>query len=140
MLKTIKFKNLDGGNNGYFFIRAGKSEIAIGADRENEGDIEIGMTPKDGKIIVALLQQAVTSSVNATHVPNKAQNPLVHRFKNLDGGAEAAFLVSKVNDSLEVTLERSDEGDLMFRINAGDANSLIDALTSALEQTSAPAS
>ncbi len=138
-IKTIKFQNLDGCNNAYFFVRADESEIAIGADRENEGDIEVGVTVDDCKAIIALLQQTIVSSVNAIHAPRKVQYPLVHRFKNLDGGADAAFQISKTDDSLEVILERSDEGGLTFRIKVEDAKSLVDALTSALQHASASA-
>src|SRR6266481_8786603 len=68
---------------------------------------------------------------------SEQSRPLTHRFKNLDGGEGAAFAISAREGSIEITVNRSDEGDLAFRVGFDDAKRLVDALDEALKVESA---
>src|SRR6516225_8095509 len=84
-------------------LRVGLSgDILVGVFPENFEDIEIAFERKDGDRIAAILEQSLH------------HNGEIHRFVNLDGGAEASFQVVPGDESVTIVVDRSDEGPLEF--------------------------
>ena len=103
---------------------------------ERAGDIEVAFQVEECRPIIALFEQGL--KINANHIQSSEQSrPLTHHFKNLDGGEDAAFSISAREGSIEITVNRSDEGNLAFRVRFDDAKRLVDALDEALKVESA---
>jgi len=136
-LDTLRFKDLDNGIPLYAIIRVAHGSILCFISYERADDIEVAFRVEECRPIIAIFEQAL--EVNANHIPSTehSQSPLTHRFQNLDGGADATFAISVKDSSLEITVSRSDEGDLAFRVGFEDAKRLIDALYEALKVESA---
>jgi len=95
--------------------------------------MEVGIECKDCRQIVRLLEQTLELSPGVVPPLDRRQQPaLTHRFRNLDGGAEAAFLISREREHVQLTVERSDESDFAFRISLEDARKLLNTLERAL--------
>jgi hypothetical protein len=90
-------------------------------------DIEVAFKPEDCSQIAEIFENAVQPEAGSVQ---SQRNPgmLTHRFKNIDGGEEAAFLLEPKGESVEVTVERSDEGVLQFRISFEDVRKLAETL------------
>ncbi len=136
---SLEFIDLDSGIPVRVYLRYAPGSVLFAFVPEHSGDIEVALDVEDCKTIVALLEEASKSEANYLPAPDRARFPLAHRFKNLDGGEEAAFVISRKDSSLEITVERSDEGEVGFTISVEDAKSLIDAMTSTLMLASASA-
>ena len=136
-IATLKLTDLDSGNCVYITVLANPGRVACSVIPEGSGDIEVALELDDCKQIVALLEQANKSDADYIQAPDKGRLPLAHRFKNLDGGEEATLFISRKDNSLGITVERSDEGEVGFCISVEDAKNLVDALTSALMLASA---
>jgi hypothetical protein len=130
---TLKFVDLDNRTSVYVAVLVSPTSVACSIIEEGLGDIEFAFEIRDCEKIVALFEEAIKSDANSTQALAHCSFPLTYRFKNLDGGEEAAFLILPINGSLELTLERSDEGELKFRISFDDAKRLIDTLKEALK-------
>jgi len=103
---------------------------------ERAGDIEVALQVEECRTIIALFEQGL--KISANHIQSSEQSrSLTHRFKNLDGGEDAVFAISARERSVEITVNRSDDGDLAFCAGFEDAQRLIDALDEALRVESA---
>src|ERR1700755_843869 len=112
-LDTLRFKDLESGIPLYAIIRVGRGEILCFISYERAGDIEVAFQVEECRPIIGLFEQGL--KINANHIQSSEQSrPLTHRFKNLDGGEDAAFAISAKEGSVEITVNRSDEGDLAF--------------------------
>lgn len=102
---------------------------------EARGDIEVTFSPEDGCAFVALLEEILTPSQSSTSGVHEI--PLVHRFRNLDGDEDAAFLVRECAGGIEMTLlsgiefpqdlSSLDEGGTSVCISKADARIFADA-------------
>jgi len=131
----LKLKDSNSGAKVHIGIRAISGSVMLLFAFEL-GDSEIAFGPDDGQQIIALLEEALAAEpqrVSENHMKGTS-----HRFRNLDGGAEAAFLVNASNDTTEITVERSDEGSESFYISTGDTRILRDTLKSALRLAATP--
>jgi hypothetical protein len=110
----------------YVDIRGGfPAHVMIGIVPKGFGDIELAFECEDGDRIAAILDQSSQAVSLETH------GQLTHSFKNLDGGADATFRVLPTRESVTITVERSDEGTLEFRLSLEDSKRLADSLKSA---------
>jgi hypothetical protein len=107
--------------------------VIMGMFPAHFGDIEVAFACKDGNHIAAILEQSLQQCSDSL-----ASRELIYRFKNLDGGADAAFQVSSVGESVRVILERSDEGALEFRLSPNDTKRFADFLKSVCSAPSNP--
>jgi hypothetical protein len=98
----------------------------LGIVPQGFGDIEVAFECEDGKRIAAILEQSSHASTDSV----MAQQALKHRFKNLDGGADAFFHVLSTGGSATVIVERSDEGALEFLLSFDDAAKFAQSLKS----------
>lgn len=100
-------------------------------------DIEVTFLPEDGRVFVTLLERTL-----APHHDGNSdihEGPLIHRFKNLDGGEEAAFLVRELLGGIEMTLvsgleehddlSSSDVGGMSVCISNADARTFTNAFS-----------
>lgn len=108
--------------------------VIMGMFPAHFGDIEVAFACKDGNHIAAILEQSLQQCSDSL----ESRELLMHRFKNLDGGADAAFQVSAVAESVRVILERSDEGVLEFRLSLNDTKRFADFLKSVCGPPSNP--
>jgi hypothetical protein len=106
-------------------------------------DIEVTFIPEDGQAFVALLEQILVSQQSGSGQTHEGQ--LVHRFKNLDGDEEAAFLVCERLGGIKMTLvsgvegtdnlSGSELGGMSVCISREDTRTLTDAFSSCTSPT-----
>ena len=131
----LKLKDSNSGARVHIGVRATSGSVMLLFAFEL-GDSEIAFGPEDGQHIITLLEEALAAdfqSVSGNHMQGAS-----HRFRNLDGGAEAAFIVNASNNAIEITVERSDEGNESFYISNVDTRTLRDTLKSALKLAATP--
>ena len=134
---ALKFKDPIRSIPVSIYIRYAPGSVLLGIVPEGWGDMEVELETGDSIDLIALFEQAITRANHSQQSPDSSV--LVHQFKNLDGGEEAAFVISPAIDSLDVSVERSDEGKLPFRISLEDARDLVGALkTSATLASASP--
>jgi hypothetical protein len=93
-------------------------------------DIEVALGPADCRQ-AAVLFESVLEREAGKRQSEKVARIMAHRFRNLDGGQEAAFLLEINEESVDVTVERSDEGAMQFRISVEDTKRLAQSLRAA---------
>jgi hypothetical protein len=108
---------------------------------EATDDIEVAFKSEDGQALVAVLERSLASQKHGDSA--STDEPLVHRFKNIDGDEDAAFIVRKSPQGLDLTLvsgleevddlSGSDTGGMSVYISSGDARELTDALSNTLK-------
>jgi hypothetical protein len=102
---------------------------------EKSIDTETTFAPEDGNAFATLLEEILASDVAAD--VNASDHCLVHRFRNLDGDEDAAFLVREYLGGIKVTLATGlenyndltdqDVGGTSACISRTDARKLADA-------------
>ena len=136
-LGILRFKDLESGIPLYSIIRVAHGSILCFISYERAGDIEVAFQIEECRPIIAIFEQALEVNVNHIRSTEHSQSLFTHRFKNLDGGEDATFAILVKDGTLEITVNRSDEGDLAFRVGFEDAKRLTDALYEALKVESA---
>jgi hypothetical protein len=130
---SLTLTNLEDGRPTYVYIAASAGEIACSVILAGSDDIEFAFGTDDCKAIISMLEEANRSNLERGCAQDGLPHSHSHGFKNLDGGETAAFTVSGTNNLVALTLERSDEGNLAFRISLENTGRLIDTLKKALE-------
>ena len=132
-LGILRFKGLESGVPLYSIIRVAHGHILCFISYERADDIEVAFRVEECRPIIAIFEQALEVNANHTQLTQQSQYPLRHCFKNLDGGEDATFAISFKDGPWDITVNRSDEGDLTFRVGFDDVNRLIDVLYEALK-------
>lgn len=133
VLPRLKLKDLESGVFVNALIRIAHGSVPCYFGFEHAGDIEVDLAFEDCRQVVVLLNQALRSDLDLGQPSDQSRTPLTHKFKNLDGGNDAAFAVFVRDESAEVTVDRSDEGAFRFRISFEDTRRLVNTLEEALE-------
>jgi hypothetical protein len=110
------------------------SEVALAFSEAME-DIEVEFTKADGHAILTILRRVLALEQGLTNTDG--QGCLIHRFRNLDEGNDAAFLARENLGGVEMTLVRglkeikdtkaSEVGGMSVCISKEDARTLTDA-------------
>jgi hypothetical protein len=119
------------------------SEVALAFSEAME-DIEVEFTREDGHAILAILELILAAKGNTAGTVYRPC--LIHRFRNLDEGSDAAFRVREHLGGVEMTLVRSlkktkdltasEIGGMSVCISRDDARTLTDAYSSLLNSSS----
>lgn len=132
MLPRLDLNDLASGTVVRIFVRVASGSIPCFFGFEHGGDIEIEPSLEDCQQVVDLLKHVLDLQTNRTLMPERAMR---FDFKNLDGGARAAWLISPQRESVEITLKRSDEGNFSFRTSFSDVKKLQNTLEDALSRS-----
>ena len=136
-LPWLKLEELDTKRVLNVTMRVSSISLLIFCSYERGDDIEVVATIKDCKEISVLLRRALEAATGALQRSSKSfDGAMVHQFKNLDGGADAAFKIARKQETIEIFVERSDEGNFEFAISKQDAGRLLDFLDNGLEVAS----
>jgi hypothetical protein len=114
-------------------IRVFPGSVCFALSFVRGGDIEVEFGFEDCKQIIAILERALRAGADSIGRSEQTRDLLKYRFRNLDGGEDTAFVLSRIGDLLEMAIERSDEVALVVRISFEDARRLIDVLSDALK-------
>ena len=62
-ISTIRFKDLESGDNGVVIIRARKGILGLALSLEKDGDLEVFFTPTDCQLVTEGLQKALAKAL-----------------------------------------------------------------------------
>jgi hypothetical protein len=133
-LPWLKLKELETGRVLNVMMQVSPASILLFFSYERGDDIEVALGIEDCKQIRMLFQRALEADAGTIQQSDQPLNDaIVHRFKNLDGSADAALRIARRQESVEISVERADEGGFEFTVSTEDAGKLLDFLDSALE-------